>query len=36
MALVQEFDSGTPIRVGEASVTLTIDGRKSAYPREPR
>ena len=28
MALLQEFDSGTPIRVGAASVRLTIDGRE--------
>ena len=28
MALLQELDTGTPIRTGEATVTLTIDGRK--------
>ncbi len=28
MALLQEFDSGTPIRAGEPTVTLTIDGRQ--------
>ena len=32
MALLQEFDSGTPIRAGEASVTLTIDGRRISVP----
>ena len=32
MALLQEFDSGTPIRAGEASVTLTIDGRRVSVP----
>ncbi len=33
MALVQEFDSGTPIRVGEESVVLTIDGRQVSVPK---
>jgi formate dehydrogenase major subunit len=28
MALVQELDFGTPIRVGPATVTLTIDGQE--------
>ena len=28
MALLQELDTGTPIRTGEATVTLTIDGRQ--------
>ena len=28
MALLQELDTGTPIRVAEARVTLTIDGRE--------
>src|SRR5271156_3212775 len=32
MALVQEFDSGTPIRVGPATVTLTIDGQEVSVP----
>ena len=32
MALVQEFDSGTPIRVGPATVTLTIDGQQVSVP----
>src|SRR5271170_796009 len=32
MALVQEFDSGTPIMVGPATVTLTIDGREVSVP----
>jgi formate dehydrogenase major subunit len=33
MALLEEFDSGTPIRAGAASVTLTIDGRKVSVPQ---
>jgi formate dehydrogenase major subunit len=33
MALLQEFNSGTPIRVDEASVTLTIDGRQVSVPK---
>jgi len=33
MALLQEFDSGTPIRTGEATVTLTIDGRQVSVPQ---
>ncbi len=32
MALLQEFDVGTPIRLGEPSVTMTIDGRKVSVP----
>ena len=28
MALLQELDVGTPIRLGAPSVTLTIDGRQ--------
>src|SRR5580692_387564 len=32
MALVQEFDSGTPIRVGGAMVSLTIDGQSVSVP----
>src|ERR1700749_4825661 len=32
MALLQELDTGTPIRAGEATVTLTIDGRKVSVP----
>ncbi len=32
MALPQELDLGTPIRAGEATVTLTIDGRKVSVP----
>ena len=33
MALLQELDTGTPIRVGEPDVTLTIDGRRVSVPR---
>ena len=32
MALLQELDTGTPIRTGAATVTLTIDGRKVSVP----
>jgi formate dehydrogenase major subunit len=32
MALLQELDTGTPIRTGEATITLTIDGRKVSVP----
>ena len=32
MALLQELDTGTPIRAGAATVTLTIDGRKVSVP----
>src|SRR5574337_2224632 len=30
--LLQELDTGTPIRTGAATVTLTIDGRKVSVP----
>ncbi|MGO9419762.1 formate dehydrogenase subunit alpha [Roseiarcus sp.] len=33
MALLQELDTGTPIRAGEHTVTLTIDGRGVSVPR---
>jgi len=33
MALLQEFDSGTPIRLAAESVTLTIDGREVSVPK---
>ncbi len=33
MALLQELDTGTPIRVGPAEVTLTIDGRTISVPK---
>ena len=32
MPLLQELDTGTPIRTGEATVTLTVDGRKVSVP----
>ena len=32
MPLMQELDTGTPIRTGAATVTLTIDGRKVSVP----
>jgi formate dehydrogenase major subunit len=32
MALMQELDTGTPIRGGAPTVTLTIDGRKVSVP----
>ena len=32
MALLQELDTGTPIRVSERQVTLTIDGRQVSVP----
>src|SRR5580658_7727465 len=32
MALLQELDTGTPIRAGAPTVTLTIDGRKISVP----
>jgi formate dehydrogenase major subunit len=32
MAIMQELDTGTPIRTGPATVTLTIDGRKVSVP----
>ena len=33
MALLQELDTGTPIRVGAAEVTLTIDGQTVSVPQ---
>ncbi len=33
MALLEERDTGTPIRRGASSVTLTIDGRATTVPR---
>src|SRR5271157_4500994 len=33
MALIQELDTGTPIRTGDATVTLSIDGRQVSVPR---
>src|SRR5271157_1881300 len=33
MALLQELDTGTPIRMGGATVTLSIDGRQVSVPR---
>jgi formate dehydrogenase major subunit len=32
MALIHEFDTGTPIRVGAAIVSLTIDGQSVSVP----
>jgi formate dehydrogenase major subunit len=32
MALIRELDTGTPIRVGAATVTLTIDGQSVSVP----
>jgi len=32
MALLQELDTGTPIRTGASTVTLTIDGRQVSVP----
>ncbi len=32
MPLIKEIDTGTPIRVAETSVTLTIDGRSITVP----
>src|ERR1700688_368840 len=32
MALIRELDAGTPIRVGAANVTLTIDGQSVSVP----
>ena len=32
MALLQELDTGTPIRTGAPTVTLTIDGRQVSVP----
>ena len=33
MTLIRELDTGTPIRVGTATVTLTIDGEPITVPR---
>ena len=33
MALLQELDTGTPIRLGAAEVALTIDGQTVRVPR---
>ena len=33
MPLMQELDTGTPIRAGTATVTLTIDGRTVSVPK---
>ena len=33
MTLIRELDTGTPIRVAEATVTLTIDGQSVTVPR---
>src|SRR5580692_8224070 len=32
MALIRELDTGTPIRVGGATVSLTIDGQTVSVP----
>src|SRR5579864_4883560 len=32
MTLIRELDTGTPIRVGETLVTLTIDGQEVSVP----
>jgi formate dehydrogenase major subunit len=32
MGLIQEIDTGTPIRIGPANVTLTIDGQEVTVP----
>jgi formate dehydrogenase major subunit len=32
MPLIQELDTGTPIRTGKPSVTLIVDGRKVSVP----
>src|SRR5580658_5295183 len=32
MALIEELDTGTPIRIGAATVTLTIDGQSVSVP----
>jgi formate dehydrogenase major subunit len=32
MALIRELDTGTPIRVGAAMVSLTIDGQEVSVP----
>ena len=33
MAFRKEMDSGTPIRVADETVTLTIDGREVSVPK---
>ncbi len=33
MALIRELDTGTPIRVAETTVTLTIDGQSVTVPK---
>ena len=33
MALIRELDLGTPIRVSDLTVTLTIDGQQVTVPR---
>ena len=33
MTLIRELDTGTPIRVAEATVTLTIDGQSVTVPK---
>ena len=33
MTLIRELDTGTPIRVAQATVTLTIDGQSVTVPR---
>jgi len=33
MALIRELDTGTPIRVSETTVTLTIDGQSVTVPK---
>jgi len=33
MTLIRELDTGTPIRIAEATVTLTIDGQSVTVPR---
>ena len=32
MTILQELDTGTPIRAGAATVTLTVDGRQVSVP----
>ena len=36
MPLIPELDTGTPIRVTDQLVTLTIDGRPVTVPAAPR
>jgi len=33
MTLIRELDTGTPIRVADTSVTLTIDGQSVTVPK---